>query len=177
MGARPHTLLEAPAASLAYARAAAQRDVPLSALVRAHRILHARFLDAAMRHISQVEPHHQVPTIIDLVNRSASFVDMVADQLTVAYEQEHDRWVSRRSGLEQRWVSEVLAGAPVGVQRAERALSYRLDSVHIAAVLWVDAAVPIRDVVGLFDQVRDVVASELGAVGRTLMAPTDEREA
>jgi len=95
----------------------------------------------------------------------------------VAYEQEHDRWVSRRSGLEQRWVSEVLAGAPVGVQRAERVLSYRLDSMHIAAVLWVDAAVPTRDVVALFDQVRALVGAELGAVGRTLMVPTDEREA
>jgi hypothetical protein len=63
-------LVEAPAASLAYARAAAQRDVPLSALVRAHRIAHSRFLDAAMRHISLVEPAQQVPTIIDLVNRS-----------------------------------------------------------------------------------------------------------
>jgi DNA-binding PucR family transcriptional regulator len=175
-GTPPH-LLEAPAAALEYARAAAQRDVPLSALVRAHRIGHTRFLEAAMRHISLVEPAHQVPTIIDLVSRSASFVDMVADQLTVAYEEEHDRWVSRRGGLEQRWVSEVLAGAPVGVQRAERALSYRLDSMHIAAVLWVDAAVPIRAVVALFDRVRDLVGAELGAVGRTLTVPTDEREA
>ncbi len=80
----PAHLLEAPAAALAYARAAAQREVPLSALVRAHRIAHSRFLDAAMRHISLVEPELQLPTIIDLVNRSASFVDMVADQLTVA---------------------------------------------------------------------------------------------
>jgi hypothetical protein len=115
-------LVEAPAAALAYARAAAQRDVSLSALVRAHRIAHSRSLDAAMRHISLVEPAQQVPTIIDLVNRSASFADLVADQLTVAYEQEHNRWVSRRGGLEQRWVSEVLSGATVGVQRAERVL-------------------------------------------------------
>ncbi|MBV9321346.1 MAG: PucR family transcriptional regulator, partial [Mycobacterium sp.] len=41
--APPTASLEAPAAALAYARASAQRDVPLSALVRAHRIGHARF--------------------------------------------------------------------------------------------------------------------------------------
>jgi DNA-binding PucR family transcriptional regulator len=37
--------------------------------------------------------------------------------------------------------------------------------------------VPTGDVVALFDQVRALVAGELGAVGRALMVPTDEREA
>ena len=173
----PSATLEAPAAALAYARASAQRDVPLSALVRAHRIGPARFLKMAMQYVSLLEPAQQVPTIIELVNRSARFIDLVADQLTVAYEQEHDRWVSRTSGLQQQWVSDVLAGGPVDVQRAEKVLRYRLDGVHIAAVVWVDAAVPSRDVVAVFDQVRSLVAAELGAVGRSLMVPTDEREA
>ena len=173
----PPALLEAPAAALVYARASAQRDVQLSALVRAHRIGHARFLEVAMQHVSLLEPAQRVPTIIELVNRSARFVDLLADQLTVAYEQEHDRWVSRRGGLQQRWVSEVLAGRPVDVKRAEKALRYQLDGLHVAAVLWVDAAVATRDVVALFDQARSLVAVELGAVGRSLMVPTDEREA
>ena len=173
----PPPSVEASTAGLAYARASAQRDVPLSSLVRAHRIGHARFLEVAMRYVSLLEPAQQVPTIIELVNRSARLVDLVADQLTVAYEQEHDRWVRRRGGLEQRWVSEVLAGGPVDVKRAEKALRYQLDGLHLAAVLWVDAAVATRDVVALFDQVRSLVAAEVGAVGRSLMVPTDEREA
>jgi len=114
----PQHLAQAPEASLAYARAAAQRDVPLSALVRAHRIGSGLFLEAAMGFVSVLEPDQRVATITDLVNRSNRFVDLVADQLIMAYEQEHDRWVSRRGGLEQRWVSEVLAG-PVDVKRAE----------------------------------------------------------
>jgi DNA-binding PucR family transcriptional regulator len=170
-------LLEAPPASLAYARAAAQRDVPLSALVRSHRIGHAKFLEVAMGFVSLLEPEQRVPTITDLVNRANHFIDVLADQLTVAYEQEHDRWVIRRGGLQQRWVSEVLAGGPVDVKRAEKALRYGLDGLHLAAVLWVDAAVATSDVVALFDQVRSLVATELGAVGRSLMVPTDEREA
>ena len=99
----------------------------------------------------------------------------------MAYEHEHDRWLSRRSGLCQQWVSEVLAGTPVDVPRAERVLGYRLDGLHVAAVVWVDAEVPIGDVVALFDQVRCLLAAELGdeldpAVS-SLMVPTDEREA
>ena len=169
--------MEAPAAALAYARASAQRDVPLSALVRAHRIGLARFLEVAMQYVSLLEPAERVPTIIELVNRSGRVVDLVADQLIVAYELEHDRWVSRRGGLQQQWVSDVLASAPVDIRRAEKVLRYRLDSVHIAAVVSVDTAVPTRDVVGLFDKVRCLVAAELDAAGRSLMVPTDEREA
>lgn len=45
----PTALLEAPAAALAYARASAQRDIPLAPLVRAHRLGHARFLEVAMQ--------------------------------------------------------------------------------------------------------------------------------
>jgi len=170
-------VIEAPAAGLEYARASAQRDVPLSALVRAHRMGLARFLAVAMQYVSLVEADQRVPTIIELVNRSTRFIDVVADQLTIAYEQEHDRWVSRRSGLQQHWVSEVLSGTPVDIHRAEKALRYRFDDVHLAAVVWVDATVATRDVVELFDQVRSLIAAELGAAGRSLMVPTDEREA
>lgn len=173
----PTSLLEAPAAALAYARASAQRDIPLAPLVRAHRLGHARFLEVAMRYVSLLEPEQQVPTIIDLVNRSARIIDLVADQLILAYEDEHDRWLSRRSGLQQHWVSEVLAGTPVDVLRAEKVLRYGLDGRHVAAVVWVDAEVPIDVVVARFDEVRCLVAAELDATGRSLLVPTDEREA
>jgi DNA-binding PucR family transcriptional regulator len=173
----PEYLLEAPEAALVYARAAAQRDVPLSALVRAHRIGHARFQQVAMGFASVLEPAQRVPTITELVNRTNRFIDLMADEITMAYEQEHDRWVSRRDGLPQRWVGELLSGRPVDVKRAEKALHYRLDRLHLAAMLWLDDAVISRDVVALFEQVRSVLAAEVGAIGRTLMVPTDEREA
>jgi len=172
----PTSLLEAPAAALAYARAAAQRDIALAPLVRAHRLGHARFVEVAMPYVSGLAPEQQVPTIIELVNRSAGVIDMVADQMIVAYEEEHDRWLSRRSGLQQRWISEVLAGTPIDVPSAEKALRYPLEGRHIAAVGWVDASVPTADVVALIDQLRSLVAAELGAVSSSLLAPTDERE-
>jgi DNA-binding PucR family transcriptional regulator len=130
-----------------------------------------------MQYVSVLPPEQQVSTIIELVNRSSRLIDIVADQLIVAYEEEHDRWLSRRSGLQQQWISEVLAGTPIDVARVEKALRYRFDGRHIAVAVWVDAAVPNRDVVALFDQVRSLLAAELDAGGRSLMVPTDEREA
>ncbi|GLC07932.1 hypothetical protein Mkiyose1384_28830 [Mycobacterium kiyosense] len=169
--------LEAPAAALAYTRAAAQRGTPLSALVRAHRLVHARFLEQAMQFVALLDAAQRVPAIVELVNRCACVVDVVADQLIVAYEQEHDRWVSRRSGLQQQWVTDLLAGTPIDVQRAEMVLGYRLDGVQIAAVMWADTALTNRDVAALFDKAASLLAGELLAVGRSLMVPTDEREA
>jgi DNA-binding PucR family transcriptional regulator len=163
--------LEAPEASVAYARSAARRDIPLSVLVRAHRIVHSRFLESAIRYVALVEPTEQVPTIVNLVSRSATFVDAVADQLTVAYELERDECVSSKEQF-----SDSRAGAPSS-GTPERALGYPLDGVHLAAVLWVDAGVPAHDVVGLLDQVRSVIGAEVGAVHGTLIVPTDEREA
>lgn len=173
----PEQLPEVPTAALVYARAAAQRDVPLSGLVRAHRIGPARFLEVAMGYVPLLGPDQRVPAITDLVNHFNRFIDLMADQLTMAYEQEHDSWVIRRGGLEQRCVSQLLGGGPVDVKQAEKALRYRLDGLHLAAVLWVDATVAASDVVALFDQVRSLVAAEVGTVGRSLMVPTDEREA
>jgi DNA-binding PucR family transcriptional regulator len=173
----PEHLSAPPTAALVYARAAAQRDVPLSGLVRAHRLGPARFLEVAMGYVPLLEPDQRVPAITDLVNHLNRFIDLMADQLTMAYEQEHDRWVIRRGGLEQRWVSEVLGGGPIDVKRAEKAMRYRLDGLHLAAVLLVDATVASRDVVALFEQVRSLMATEVGAAGRSLMVPTDEREA
>src|SRR5262249_12781219 len=48
--------VEAPTAALVYARSLAQRDVPLSALIQAYRIGHARFLDTAMRYAATSVP-------------------------------------------------------------------------------------------------------------------------
>jgi DNA-binding PucR family transcriptional regulator len=166
--------LEAPAASVAYVRAAARRDVPLSVLVRAHRIVHSRFLEAAIRFVAQVEPARQVPTIVDLVSRSASFVDAVADQLTVAYELERDECAGDRGPLA---AGEARDNIPVADQVADSVLSYPLDGVHIAAVLWVDEGVPIHDVVASFDRARRAVGAAVGAVNGTLLVPTDDREA
>jgi DNA-binding PucR family transcriptional regulator len=177
----PPPYLEAPAAALAYARAAAQRDIPLSALVRAHRIGHARFLEVAMQFVAELAPAERVQTLVELVNRCSRFVDVVGDQITVAYEQEHDRWVSRRSGLQQQWLIDVLAGTPIDVHRAEMVLGYQFDGAHIAAELWADAQVPSRDVAAVFDKACSLVAGELGPettmAGRCLMVSTGEREA
>jgi DNA-binding PucR family transcriptional regulator len=166
----------APQAAIVYARVLArQGDVPLSALIRAYRIGHSQFLDAAIRYATALTADRS-PVIIELVNQTARWIDTVCDQVGVAYEEERDRWVSSRSGLRQQWVSQLLDGAAVDISRAEDVLQYRFDGVHVAAVVWPEPAVSTAEAVTLFDQVMALLTNEFGAGGRPLMVPTDERE-
>ncbi|MDO2968217.1 helix-turn-helix domain-containing protein [Mycobacteroides abscessus subsp. bolletii] len=170
--------VEAPSAAVVYARALAQRDVPLSALIRAYRIGHNRFIDEAMSILATHPPQSEsLSAAAELVHQAAVWIDRICDQVGQAYERERDRWVSSRSGLRQHWVSQVLAGGPVDIGRAEDALRYRFDRWHLGAVVWADDDVAATDLGALVDDARTVVGEQLKALGPALMVPTDEREA
>lgn len=170
--------VDAPSAALSYARALAQRDVALSALIRAYRIGHGRFVDEAMALLStQATPDEALPAARELVHRAAAWIDHICDQVGVAYELERDRWVSSRSGLRQHWVNEVLSGSAADIGKAEKALDYHFGRSHVAAIMWPDDAVATRDVTDVFDNARSVIGHSLSASGSSLIVPTDEREA
>ncbi|MFK4107255.1 PucR family transcriptional regulator [Streptomyces sp. NPDC002176] len=169
-------LLEAPSSALAYARVLAQRDVPLSALVRAYRIGHSRVLDHAFAHLDDLPAEQRVSLVLDVVRRSALFIDQICEQVGRAYERERERWVASQGGVRQQWVGALLGGGPVDRAAAERALRYPLDAVHVACTLWPVAAMTSFDLVTAVDEVRAHAVAVLRARA-ALVVPTDEREA
>ena len=169
--------LEAPTAALTYARTLAQRDVPLSALIRAYRFGHSRFLDVALMLLDAADVDDQMAAVVRLVQRSAAYIDTVCELVGRAYETERDRWVGSRGGLRQQAVNEVLEGAPVDLAHAETTLGYTFDRAHVAMEVWPAVDVPVFDVVRLFDEVRRVVGAVLRAEPDPLVVPVDEREA
>ncbi|MEU6815405.1 helix-turn-helix domain-containing protein [Streptomyces sp. NPDC046860] len=169
-------LLEAPSAAVAYARTLAQRDVPLSALVRAYRIGHSRVLDHAFAHLDALPAEHRVALVLDVVRRSALFIDHVCEQVGRAYEHERERWVASQGGVRQQWVGALLGAGPVDRAAAERALRYPLDAVHVACTLWPVGAMTSFDLVTAVDEVRAHAVAALRARA-ALVVPTDEREA
>lgn len=169
--------VEAPSAALAYARALAQRDVPLSAMIRAYRIGHNQFVDQAITVLGTRRlQDDSLTAAAELVHRAALWIDRVCDQVGVVYEQERDRWVSSRSGLRQHWVNKVLTGGS-DIGRAEEALQYRFDRLHLAAIIWPDDGVATRSVGELLDEASAIIGHRLETTGPSLMVPTDEREA
>lgn len=174
-GEIPFDQLTAPAAALAYARSLAQRDVPLSALVRAYRLGHAQVLEVAFERLGDLPPDEQVEAVVDLVRGSQRFIDRIVEQVGRAYEVERERWVASRSGIRQQWVNDVLSGAAVDVAEASAALAYPLDARHVCVRLWPAGDLPTADVGAAVAETRKDLARRLRA-SATLLGPTDERE-
>ncbi|MEU6241860.1 helix-turn-helix domain-containing protein [Streptomyces sp. NPDC047024] len=168
-------LLEAPSAALAYARVLAQRDVSLSALVRAYRIGHSRVLDDCFTLAEELPPEDRVAVVLALVRRSALYIDQICEQVGRAYERERERWVASQDGERRRWVGELLGGGPVDRAAAERALRYPLDAVHVACTLWPTGRMTSFDLLTAVDEVRAHATAALRARA-ALVVPTDERE-
>lgn len=166
----------APSAALTYARNLAQRDIPLSALLRAYRIGHARFLDVALPLISTLDDVDPVALGAALVRDAAAFHDRLCDQVGAAYEVERDRWVSSRSGLRQQWLTAVLQGNRVDTRQAERHLDYTFDGLHVALTLWPESEVPGLEGPKLLEETVGTIHRGLSARGRPLVVPNDERE-
>ncbi|MGK8521171.1 PucR family transcriptional regulator [Nocardia asteroides] len=168
--------VHAPPRALVYARALAQRDVPLSALIRAYRVGQAAFLDVAMRYAVELGGSGSAAAIIRIVNRTAVYIDRVCEHVGVAYEQERDRWVGSRSGLRQEWVARVLDGSADDLGQAEQVLRYPLTGGHIAVNAWTDPQISARAAVEILDAVRAALAPLFGNPRGVLLVPTDERE-
>lgn len=167
--------LEAPSAALSYARTLAQRDVPLSALVRAYRVGHARVLDQAFEQIDAVPLEHQAAFVMTLVRRSQDFIDRVLEQVGRAYEVERERWVASRSGVRQQWVNDLLAGTTVDVADASATLGYPVDGRHVCVRLWPATPMTGGETATAVAEVRQHLASRLRA-RESLLVPTDGRE-
>jgi hypothetical protein len=168
--------VHAPARALVYARTLAQRDVPLSALIRAYRVGHAGFLDVAMRYAVELGGPGSAAAIIRIVNRTAVYIDRVCEHVGVAYEQERDRWVGSRGGLRQEWVARVLDGSADDIGRAEQVLRYPLTGHHVAVNAWTEPQLSARAAMDVLDAVRAALVPLLGNPRRALLVPTDERE-
>jgi DNA-binding PucR family transcriptional regulator len=171
------TDLDASSAALSHARTLAQRDIPLSALFRAYRIGHAKFVQMGLEVIQQGDdPARHIELAQYLIGRSADFIDKVCEQVGRAYDAERDQWVGDRGGIRQLWVAELLSGRSVDFNEAEAALGYRLAGTHVAVQMWAPTDVAGVDARAMFEETRRLLASSLSPVAHPLLVPHDERE-
>lgn len=172
----PQTV-DAPASAVSYARRLAQRDVPLSALLRAYRLGHAQSLDLVLGEAVRVGLPDPAGTVITLVSLTSSYLDRVCDQIGRAYEQERERWVGTRGMLRQHWVNQLLDNPSVDPRQAEAALDYRLSGSHLAVEGWLHGTAAATDPTAVFDRLTSLLYTVLRAHGRPLLVHTDEADA
>ncbi|RPF31780.1 CdaR family transcriptional regulator [Streptomyces sp. TLI_185] len=171
--------VDAPASAISYARRLAQRDVPLSALLRAYRLGHAQSLDLVLGEAVRLGLPDPAGTVIALVQVTSAYLDRVCDQIGRAYEEERERWVGTRGVLRQYWVGQLLDNPRVDLRQAETALDYPLSGSHLAVECWRHGseAATATDTVAVFDRLASLLHTVLRAQGRPLLVHTDEAHA
>ncbi|MGI6870623.1 helix-turn-helix domain-containing protein [Amycolatopsis sp. 3B14] len=157
--------IDAPDSALAYARALARNGVPLSALIRAYRVGHSRFIDLVFRFGARIPDEVRADVLALLVRRSTFWLDEVTSQVARAYEVEREAWLSGSQGLRRRVVTDLLEHRPITADQAERVLGYGFDGIHRCVLIQTAApraADTVVEVLRLALRARAHLAVELG---------------
>ena len=171
--------VNAPAASLEYARRRAQRGTPLTALLRAYRLGHTCFSDWVLVELARQADDAGMITAATLFMSKivAGYVDQTSEEIVAAYTQERERWLRNRSAARAARIRDLLSGERVDVSATEATLGYRLRQYHVGLVCWAgDATVAVDNVTRLEHAISQVAAKVVGA-GDPVFLPRDEASA
>ncbi|HTK65891.1 MAG TPA: helix-turn-helix domain-containing protein [Pseudonocardia sp.] len=133
-----------PAAAAEYARRFAQRDLSLEALLRAYRLGEHRVVQWSLRYLAELDldSAHAIATAQRIVLIVNGYIDQIIEGLIDIYESERQRWDRRSDTARAAQLRAVLEADNLDVRDAEEMLGVTLRGWHVAAVAWVDAAVP-----------------------------------
>ncbi|MFZ2527075.1 MAG: helix-turn-helix domain-containing protein [Rhodococcus sp. (in: high G+C Gram-positive bacteria)] len=168
-GADP-SATEPPSGALVFARELARRGISLAQLLRAYRIGQARFTSMCLDAADDDASAENRVAMRAAVDNTAAFIDHVCERVTVAFEDERERWITSRSGLTQHWITQILTGAVTDTAQAGAALDYPLDGGHLVLAVWVPETE--RTALGLAAEVSRVLA-EVAPGSATLTAHTE----
>jgi PucR C-terminal helix-turn-helix domain/GGDEF-like domain len=171
--------VQAPPASLEYARRRAQRGTPLPALLRAYRLGHTCFSDWLLKELARQAPDAQMLTAATLGMSKivAGYVDQTSEEIVAAYNQERENWLRNRSATRAARIRDLLSGQRVNVSATEVALGYRLRQYHVGLVCWTGNATAAADDITRLEHAISNVAGKVACSGDPLFLPRDEASA
>ena len=171
--------VQAPPASLEYARRRAQRGTPLPALLRAYRLGHTCFSDWLLKELARQAPDAQMLTAATLGMSKivAGYVDQTSEEIVAAYTQERENWLRNRSATRAARIRDLLSGLRVNVSATEAALGYRLRQYQVGLVCWTGAATAAADDITRLEHAISNVAGKAACPGDPLFLPRDEASA
>jgi DNA-binding PucR family transcriptional regulator len=171
--------VQAPAASLEYARRRAQRGTPLTALLRAYRLGHACFSDWLFKELARHADDAQMITAATLAMSRivAGYVDQTSEEIVAAYTRERERWLRNRSAARAARIRDLLSGERVNVSATEATLGYRLRQYHVGLVCWAGDATAAVDNITRLEHAISHVAAKVAGSGDPVFLPRDESSA
>ncbi|MGW2965051.1 PucR family transcriptional regulator [Streptomyces sp. NPDC001220] len=167
--------LEGLAAANEHARRLAQRNIPVSALIRAYRLGHWRFLQWCLDELAR----QGADDALFAANRrmlkvSFGYIDSITEHVIEVYHLERERWLLGRSYLRASRVQDILAGNETDLDAAEAALGYRLRQKHLGLAAWLPALTQRGAGLDRLDRLAHEMAKELDCPAGPLFIPRDE---
>ncbi|WP_371643298.1 PucR family transcriptional regulator [Streptomyces mirabilis] len=159
-----------------YARRLAQRNVPLSALIRSYRIGHWRFLQWCLDELNRQGADESLSAATNwrMLHLSFGYIDRVTEHVIDVYQLERDHWLLSRTAVRAARVRDILAGKDVDLDWAESALGYRIRQYHLGLVSWLPPLAEAGAGLARLDRMTSVIAEALGCPARPLFVPRDE---
>ncbi len=169
----------APAAAVEYARRLAQRGTPLTALLRAYRVGHARFSDWLLRELAQQISDAKMisAATLGMSRIVAEYIDQTSEEMVAAYTQEREHWLRNRSAVRTARIRDLLSGERIDVSAAEATLGYRLRQYHVGLVCWAGDAAGPADEISRLEHAIGHVAAQAACGGEPVFLPRDESSA
>src|SRR6202035_5753617 len=154
--------VQAPAASVEYARRQAQHGTPLTALLRSYRLGHTCFSDWLLKELAQQADDAQMITAatLSMSRIVAGYVDQTSEEIVAAYTQERENWLRNRSTARAARIRDLLSGERINVSATEAALGYRLRQYHVGLVCWASDATATVDNITRLEHAISHVAGE-----------------
>jgi hypothetical protein len=171
--------VQAPAASLEYARRRAQRGTPLTALLRAYRLGHACFSGWLLKELARQADDAQMITAATLGMSKivAGYVDQTSEEIVAAYTRERENWLRNRSAARAARIRGLLSGERINVGATEATLGYRLRQYHVGLVCWAGEAAAGADNITRLEHALSHVAGKAACSGDPVFLPRDESSA
>ncbi|MGV9427937.1 PucR family transcriptional regulator [Streptomyces sp. NPDC003656] len=165
-----------PPAALEYSRRLAQRGISVTALVRAYRMGHCRFLQWCLDELRRQSTGDQVHAAATqrMLRISFRYIDRVSEAVIEEHQVERDRWLRNQSAERAACVRALLGREQVDTGRAEETLGYRLDQNHVGIVLWLPEVTPPGEGLARLDRLTSEIAERVGCQERPLFVAQDE---
>jgi DNA-binding PucR family transcriptional regulator len=170
----------APNAAVEYAQRLAQRDVPMSPLLRAYRLGQTRFQREFIAELlrQRQSDHIEGAAAQAMVERVSAYVDSVVEQVVDAYEQARDEWLSHRSAVLVQRVRTLLRERDIAADDAQTMLGgYRLVQHHVGAIVSYDAGPTDLNALSVLKRLTASLTDAAGCIERPLFIPHDESSA
>ncbi len=160
---------------LRWTQALAQHRIPLTSVLRAYRVAHARWWDVWTEQVEARVAIDEAAAVVAAGSRYLfAWADLLSDQATIEYLEEAGRLARQGSVAQAAFVRGVLSADPDDLGAASRRLGYDLGGRHLAAVLKAPAADEMTD--ALLERAARGLAEGCGA-GRPLAVLVDSRTA